>query len=155
MVPAGDTAQFFAGIEPVALYERDPLIDLLDSGPDALTLVAELSRRFAPPTLTNTEGDPLGICEGSVRIGDPAGIEAVLDDTYDRGDGEERAPGFEHVITQGMQRIRATLVLDGDTLRVEANSEKRMDRVLAMLARLDPGMKVLEDSGPPVHYGLY
>ena len=151
VVPAGDTAQFFGGIEPVALYERDPLIDLLDSGPDAVTLVAELSRRFAPPTLTNTEGDPLGICEGSVRIGDPAGIEAVLDDTYDRVDGEESPRWFEHVITQGMQRIRATLVLDGDTLRVEANSEKRMDRVLAMLARLDPGMKVLDDSRRPLH----
>jgi hypothetical protein len=42
-----------------------------------------------------------------------------------------------------MPRIRATLVLDGDTLRVETNSEKRMDRVLSTLARLDPGMKVL------------
>lgn len=51
-----------------------------------------------------------------------------------------------HVTTQGMPRIRATLVLDGDTLRVETNSEKRMERVLATLARLDPGMNVVDES---------
>ena len=150
VVPAGDTMQFFGGLEPVALHERDPLIDLLDTGPDAVTLVAQLSRRFAPPTLANTEGDPLAICEATVHVGDPAGIEAALDDTYDRVDGDEPPRWFEHVTTQGMPRIRATLVLDGDTLRVETNSEKRMDRVLATLARLDPAMNVLDDSRRPL-----
>lgn len=150
VVPAGDTMQFFGGLEPVALHERDPLIDLLDAEPDTVTLVAQLSRRFAPPTLVNTEGDPLAICEATVRVGDPAGIEAALDDTYDRVDGDEPPRWFEHVTTQGMPRIRATLVLDGHTLRVEANSEKRMDRVLATLARLDPGMNVLDDSRRPL-----
>ena len=149
VVPAGDTMQFFGGLEPVALHERDPLIDLLDTGPDAVTMVAHLSRRFAPPALANTEGDPLAICEATVRVGDPAGIEAALDDTYDRVDGEPPR-WFEHVTTQGMLRIRAALVLDSDTLRVEANSEKRMDRVLATLTRLDPAMSVLDDSRRPV-----
>ena len=150
VVPAGDTMQFFGGLEPVALHERDPLIDLLDTRPDAVTLVAQLSRRFAPPVLANTEGDPLAICEATVHVGDPAGIEAALDNTYDRVDGNEPPRWFEHVTTQGMPRIRAALVLDGDTLRVEANSEKRMDRVLATLARLDPAMNVLDDSRRPL-----
>ena len=150
VVPAGDTMQFFGGLEPVALHERDPLIDLLDTGPDAVTLVAQLSRRFAPPALANTEGDPLAICEATVHVGDPAGIEAALDDTYDRVDGDEPPRWFEHVTTHGMLRIRAALVLDGHTLRVEANSEKRMDRVLATLARLDPAMNVLDDSRRPL-----
>jgi hypothetical protein len=150
VVPAGDTMQFFGGLEPVALHERDPLIDLLDTGPDAVTLVAQLSRRFAPPALANTEGDPLAICEATVHVGDPAGIEAALDDAYDRVDGDEPPRWFEHVTTHGMPRIRATLVLEGDTLRVETNSEKRMDRVLAMLARLDPAMNVLDDSRRPL-----
>ena len=150
VVPAGDTMQFFGGLEPVALHERDPLIDLLDTEPDAVTLVAQLSRRFAPPALANTEGDPLAICEATLHVGDPAGIEAALDDTYGRVDGDEPPRWFEHVTTQGMQRIRAALVLDGHTLRVEANSEKRMDRVLATLARLDPAMSVLDDSRRPL-----
>jgi tetratricopeptide (TPR) repeat protein len=150
VVPVGDTMQFFGGLEPVALHERDPLIDLLDTGPDAVTLVAHLSRRFAPPALANTEGDPLAICEATVRVGDPAGIEAALDDTYDPVDGDEPPRWFEHVTTQGMLRIRAALVLDGDILRVEANSERRMDRVLATLARVDPSMSVLDDSRRPL-----
>jgi hypothetical protein len=150
VVPAGDTMQFFGGAEPVGLHERDALIDLLDTEPDAVTLVVQLSRRFAPPALANTEGDPLAICEASVLVGDPAGIGAALDDTYDRVDGEEPPRWFEHVTTKGMPRIRATLVLDGDTLRVETNSEKRMDRVLAMLTRLDPAMSLLEDSRRPL-----
>ncbi len=150
VLPAGDTMQFFGGLEPVALHERDPLIDLLDTGPDAVTLVAQLSRRFAPATLVNTEGDPLAICAATVHVGDPAGIEAALDDTYDRVNGDEPPRWFEHVTTQGMLRIRAALVLDGHTLRVEANSEKRMDRVLATLARLDPAMNVLDDSRRPL-----
>jgi hypothetical protein len=150
VVPDGDTNQFFGGLEPVALHERDRVIDLLDSEPDAVELVAYLSRRFAPPTLTNTEGDPLTICEAIVRVGDPARIVAALDDTYDRADGEDPPRWFEHVTTQGMERIRAALVLDGNTLRAEANSEKRMDRVLAALARLDPEMSVLDDSRRPL-----
>ena len=150
VVPAGDTMQFFGGLEPVALHQRDPLIDLLDTGPDPVTLVAHLSRRFAPPALANTEGDPLAICEATVRVGDPAGIEAALDDTYDRVDGDEPPRWFEHVTTHGMLRIRAALVLDGDILRVEANSERRMDRVLATLARLDPAISVLNDSRRPL-----
>ena len=51
------------------------------------------------------------------------GWRPALDDTYDRVDGDEPPRWFEHVTTQGMQRIRAALVLDGDTLRTEANSE--------------------------------
>lgn len=69
VVPAGDTMQIFGGLEPVALHERDPLIDLLDTEPDPVTLVAWLSRRFAPPTLVNTEGDPLAVCEAADLAG--------------------------------------------------------------------------------------
>jgi SEC-C motif len=150
LVPAGDTMQFVGVVEPVALQERDALIDVLDTGPDAVALVAQLSRRLAQPTLTNTEGDLLAICEATVQVGDPGGIESALDDAYDRVDGEEPPQWFDHVTTQGMRRIRATLVLDGDTLLVETNSEMRMDRVLATLRRVDPMMKVLNESRRPV-----
>jgi tetratricopeptide (TPR) repeat protein len=150
VLPIGDSMQFFGGIEPVALHESDLLINLLDTEPDAVTLVAQLSRRFAPPALTNTEGDPLAICEATVRVSDPDRIQDALDDTYDRVDGEEPPRWFEHVTTHGMQRIRASLVLDGETLRVETNSEKRIDRVLATLARIDPARSVLDDARRPV-----
>lgn len=150
VVPAGDTMQIFGGLEPVALHERGPLIELLDSEPEPEELVAWLSRRFAPPSLANTEGDPMVLCEARVRIGDPARIQAALDDTYERDDDPESQRWFEHVITHGMERIRATVALDGDTLRVDTNSEERMGRVLATLARLDPAMQVLDDTRHPI-----
>jgi hypothetical protein len=150
VVPAGDTMQVFGGIEPVALHERDALIALLDAEPDPVELVAYLSRRFAPPTLVNTEGDPLAICEATVRVSNPAAIATALDDSYDRLDGEKPPHWLEHVTTQGMPRIRATLMLDGDALRVDTNSDKRMDRVLATLTRIDPAMTVLDDTRRPV-----
>ena len=49
-----------------------------------------------------------------------------------------------------MPHIRAVLVRDGDTLRIETNSAERMDRVLATLIRLDPTMRVLDDSRRPI-----
>jgi len=50
-----------------------------------------------------------------------------------------------------MPHIRAVLVRDGDTLRIETNSAERMDRVLATLVRIDPTMRVLDDSRTPIH----
>ena len=112
--------------------------------------MTELSRRYAPATLTNTECDPLAICEATVRVGDPDGIEAALDETYERVDDEEPPRWHEHVTSHGMPHIRAALVRDDDTLRIETNSEKRMDRVLATLVLLDPTMRVLDDSPRPI-----
>ncbi|WP_460358963.1 SEC-C metal-binding domain-containing protein [Mycobacterium sp. ZZG] len=151
VLPAGDdTAQFFGGLEPVALQQRDALLAMLDEGPDPVDLVAFLSRRFAPPTLTNTEGDPLTICEATVRVSDSAAMESALDDTYDRVHDAQPPQWFEHVTTNGRTHIRATLVLDGDTLQVETNSEERVDRVLAALRRFDPAIRILEDTREPV-----
>jgi tetratricopeptide (TPR) repeat protein len=151
LVPAGDDSmQFFGGIEPIALHERDPLIELLDAEPDPVELMDALSRRFAPVALTNTEGEPLAICAATVRVSDVERVDAALDDAYDRAHGDEPARWHEHVTTHGMPRIRAVLVRDDDTLRVETNSAERMDRVLTTLVRLDPTMRVIDESRRPI-----
>jgi hypothetical protein len=149
VVPAGDNMQFLGGIEPIALHERDALIEVLDAEPDPVELVSMLSRRFAPVTLTNTEGEPMAIWEATVRLGDPDKIEASLDETYDRVDGDE-PHWLENVNTGGMPHVRAVLMRDGDTLRVETNSAERMDRVVATLIRLDPAVRVLDDVRRPI-----
>lgn len=152
VVPAGDTMQIFGGIEPVSLgAERDELIALLDDDPDSVDLVAFLSRRFAPPLLHNTEGESLVMCDTTLRVGDPAGLAEALNDAYDRDDDEPDSTlvWFEHVITHGMQRIRAHLELRGDELHVHANSETRFERVLATIRALDPSVSVLDESREP------
>jgi len=143
--------QIFGGMEPVSLGERDDLVALLDDGPDPVKLVAALSRRFAPPVLQNTEGEPLIVCDAELRVDDPAALTRALDDTYQRED--DRPDGtlvwFEPVITDGIERIRAHLELRGDEMHVHANSAARFERVLATVRALAPSVTVLSDTREP------
>ncbi|MGH3981224.1 MAG: SEC-C domain-containing protein, partial [Pseudonocardiaceae bacterium] len=148
VVPAGDTTQIFGGIEPVALHERDELIALLDSGPDPLDLVDFLTRRFAPPALRDIEGDPLVLCEATLRTGDPAALTTKLDQIYQRDDTDP-PQWIEYVTTHGADRIRATLRLDGPELAIHANSDARIDRVLDTLQALDPTLTIVNQSRQP------
>src|SRR5664280_1139177 len=152
IVPAGDTTQCFGGIEVIGLHERDELIALLDTAPDPVDLITFLSRRFEPPELRNTEGDPLVLCEATLWVPDPAALAAALDATYERDDSDPAAPQwFEHVTTHGMPRIRATLRLEGDELRVDTNSEARLDRVLATLRTLLRSLTIIVEGRQPAH----
>lgn len=74
VVPAGDTMQIFGGLEPLSLVERDRLVAMLDDEPDPLELMAVLSRRFAPPVLNNTEGEPMLLCEATLEVADPEAL---------------------------------------------------------------------------------
>ena len=147
VVPAGDTTQIFGGIEPVALHQRDELVALLDSEPDPVDLISFLSLRFAPPVLQNTEGDPLVLCEVTLRVEDSAALAVELNKTYERAGGTQE--WSEYVTTNGMKRVRATLRLDGQDLMVQANSEARVDRVLKILHALDTKLTVVNDSRQP------
>jgi len=147
-VPAGDTVQCFGGMEVVPLHLRDPLLNLLDSEPEPQELVGFLATRFRPPELQNTEGDPLVFCEATLHSPDPAALTALLDARYDR-DGTD-AVWWEHVTTYGVNRIRATIELDGDQVKVETNSEARQDRVLDALRAMQPGIDVVQETRTPV-----
>ena len=84
----------------------------------------------------STEGDPLGFCEATLRVSDPDGADPRW---------------FEHVTTHGMQRIRATLRLEGDELHLDTNSEARLDRVLGTLRTLQPMLTVIDEARRPAH----
>ncbi|ART68354.1 hypothetical protein BTO20_06975 [Mycobacterium dioxanotrophicus] len=150
VLPAGDTMQLFGGMEPVALHERDALIELLDAEPDPTELVAFLSRRFAPPTMVNTDGDPIVMCRATVKADDVAGLQTALDDRYHRSADQDLPQWYEHITTHGMNRIGASLTLDGEMLTVDTNSERRMARVLAALKQLDPELQVVEEVRRPL-----
>ncbi len=151
VVPAGETMQIFGGLEPVALGERDALIALLDDEPDPIELITFLSRRFAPPELRNTEGESLTMCDATLRVTDPATLRRALDQKYDRRDDlPDDQPGwFEHVTTHGIERIRASIELDGDELRIHANSRGRFERVLATIKGIDPAATLLSETREP------
>jgi len=147
LVPAGDTVQCFGGLEVVSMGERDMLLALLDADPEPEDLVALLSAKFAPPTLQNTEGEDLVLCEATLRSPDSAALVAALDRELGR-DGEDPR-WHEHVTTQGMERIRATITLVGDEVRVETNSEARLERVLDTLRALQPSLELVTEDRQP------
>jgi len=149
VVPAWDTMQIFGGIEPVGLNERDELIKLLDGEPDAIDLITFLTRRFAPPAIQKTEGEPLVLCEATLRTDDPARLAAELERNYQRDESAQPPLWIEEVITGGMPRVRATLTLAGNELTVQANSEARFDRVLAAVRDLDPTLGMVKQSRTP------
>jgi len=93
----------------------------------------------------------LVMCEATLRIADPARLAKALDDEYDRDEDEPDATlaWYEHVITHGMERIRANIELRGDELHVHANSETRFERVLATIGKLDPSATVLHETRDP------
>ena len=151
VVPAGKTMQIFGGLHPVSIGERDALIALLDDEPDPVELVAFLSRRFAPPRMANTEGEPLMLCEATLRVADPAALSDALDAAY--GPHEDQSDGtrvwLEHIVTGGMQRVRAQIELSGELCHVHANSAVRFDRVLAVLRELAPSTAVISETREP------
>jgi len=148
LVPAGDTVQCFGGLEVVDLFQRDGLLALLDDEPEPSELVGFLSARFAPPTLQNTEGEPLMLCEAALRSPDPQALSAALDRTYQRSDDATR--WHEFVTTHGTERIRATISLVEADVTVETNSDIRQDRVLEKLRRLQPDLEIIHETRRPI-----
>lgn len=148
IVPVGDTMQLMGGVEPVAVHQRDELLALLDDAPDPIELVDLLSRRLAPPVLHNTEGHDLVMCEVEMSIG-PAAAEML---TGRLGPPEGDPPTwYQRVTTDGMERLRASYVLDGgDHLRIETNSIERADEAIALVRGLDPDAIVVADHRTPM-----
>ncbi len=152
VVPAGDTNQFFGGLEPVALHERDRLIEPARHR----TRCGGVGGVPEPPIRTTDADQHRGRSAGHLR-----GNRARRRPGPDHGRARRRLrPGSTVTIRRGGSSTSPPRACNAsappwsstaDTLRVEANSEKRMDRVLATLARLDPEMSVLDDSRRPLH----
>jgi len=150
IVPVGDTMQIFGGMEPVAMGQLEDLLALLDEDSDPVELVDYLSRRLAPLQMRNTEGESLLLCEATLTVADPDALTPALDRTYDRLDHDDGTRTWvEHVVTHGMQRIRAELELRDDQLCVRANSGPRFERVLSVVRELDPSATVVSETREP------
>lgn len=151
VVPAGETMQIFGGIEPVSVGLRDTVVALLDDEPDPVELVAVLSSRFAPPRLQNTDGEPLVMCEATLRTQDAAALVETLDAEHDPTGGEPdgtrawSVQGHNH----GVDVVHAHLELSGGELRVQANSEARFERVLATVRASLPALTMVDESREP------
>ncbi|MDQ1250155.1 MAG: hypothetical protein QG597_4534, partial [Actinomycetota bacterium] len=152
--------QLFGGIEPVALNQREALMELLDSSPTARDLTVRLAARFAPTAILSPEGDPMVMCEARYAVGNPNDLRAVLDELFeseaepaevadaDAGDGARDGAGsaaggvngyeadewmWSEVIDADQHRVLASLTLTGEELVIRTSTEQRLERVLALL----------------------
>ncbi|MFP5283682.1 MAG: SEC-C domain-containing protein [Actinomycetes bacterium] len=153
LLSTGDGLGLFGGVEPVGLHDRDALIELLDGEPDPEDVVEFLTRRFAPPTLANTEGDPLVLGKAELHTDDPAALTAALDRVYRREevpDDPAVAEWVEIRTIDGLDRLTASLRLEGTTLVVTANSEPRLDGALATVRRLQPSLVLRSEERLPM-----
>jgi tetratricopeptide (TPR) repeat protein len=147
VVPAGDTVQIFGGVEVVDVGTRDALVELLDDEPAPEDLVAFLSRRFAPPTLQTTDGEALVHHEATLRSADPVALAAHLDAALSPADdGAPAAPERRWHLAGDREGgpIRAVVRLSGDTVELQASSDERFERILAVLHEADAGIELLE-----------
>jgi SEC-C motif len=155
LLPVGDDhVAIYGGVEPVALHHRDTLVALLDAEPEPEDLVEFFTRRFAPPMLQNTEGDPLVLGKAELRSDDPAGLAAALDQSYRREQADPAEPAIaewvETKTVDGLDRLTASLRLYGATLTITANSERRLDAVLATVRELQPSLALVADERTPL-----
>jgi hypothetical protein len=141
-LPVDDTWRAYSGFVPVPDSMRDELLAALDD-PDPFVVAALIGRCFAPPTLQNTDGDPLVFHELRYRIRDPHAAHAALvaGGLHDDGDGS-----FTLVrdSTNQTDTVILAFELAEIELRVTANSDRRAGEARALVASLLPDA-VLED----------
>lgn len=148
LLPRPDGDHAIHSIDPIRLHERAALLELLDEDDtDPERLVAFLSRHLAPPTLVNTEGDPLMLCEVQLQSTDSVALRAALGTRFGRADDTaEGSSWIDFVELDGEQKIRATLTLVGSHLTLSTNGTQRRDLVLTELLEMQPDLVVVAQS---------
>jgi hypothetical protein len=118
----------------IDLRHRDSLLELLDQDPDADLIADWYGSLLAPPSFANRESEPMVLCEARLRP--TAGwdeLAEVLDKSHEAAEDTPDVWREFFAVHPDERIIRATLRRDGDELVVTANSEARLDRVLARL----------------------
>lgn len=124
VVPTGSTMQIFGGIEPIALGQREALLELLDDDDlDPADLVDFLSARHAPPSIVTSDGEPLVVCEATFAIDDAATLRRSFGNRY----GPSSDDQWRWLVGES---VHGTIrIVDGE-LVLNAMNERRFDELL-------------------------
>jgi hypothetical protein len=146
-VPDGQGNQFLGGLFYVRPGTEATLLDLLDEGdPEAIAAWAAALDR--PPVLRTREDEATVMCKAVIEVPDELQARRALNRHYRHNEAGTWEDLFEMAPDDLV--LRATLHLDGSRLSVETNSEERMDRVLGVLKKEMPDMKILGDERAPL-----
>ena len=138
--------QLIGGILPVPLRLRQPLMELLDDGAGSGELAWMLGATRRPPEICNMEGDPTVVCEATYRCDDPGRTSSQLDAALDR---EDEGRWGEWTEVDGQRWLRASVRLDGDSLKLWANSEARFERIQDKVTGAVTGLELISEQRTP------
>ena len=144
VVVAGTQHQIIGLPLEVTLRQRDSLISLLDSDPDAVDISVWLAAAFGAPQLANREGEKLVIGRATLRPTSTAWEELArqLDRRYGVAEDNQWT---EAVDIDDDHVIRSFLRRQGDDLVVETNSVERFDRLLSTLREVASDLVVIDE----------
>jgi hypothetical protein len=141
-LPVDDTWRAFAGFVHVPDSMRDSFLVALDD-PDPHELAELIGRTFAPPELRNTDNEPMSFHELRFTVADITQAATAL-----AGELQDEGDGFFTLVrdTAGQPRtLIMSLRLTKDDLVVTVNSDRRADEARALVARLLPDARFVDD----------
>jgi SEC-C motif len=145
VVVVGSQHQIIGPPLEATLGQRERIMEMLDSEPDAIDIAMWLTMAFAPPRLTNRESEDMVLCRAVLRprIEDWNRVITQLDGRYGTAHDNEWT---ETIDIDGENVVRARLCREGNDLVVETNSVERFDRLLIVLRHeLDTDLEVIEE----------
>ncbi|HEX9890222.1 MAG TPA: SEC-C domain-containing protein [Nitriliruptorales bacterium] len=169
IAPTPDGFEPVTGVINVPLRAHESLLALLDEDAGASDLAIWYDSLHDPPTLTNSDGEPLVLCTAVYRVTDPAAARAVLSEVLEAQvpeggplegeapEGEAAGPrdgvsGGERLVLirtverdDGQVTIRGTARVEGDTVTIEANSLERIDALHDLIEELLPDAELLDE----------
>jgi SEC-C motif len=149
VVVAGAQRQIVGLPLEVQLRHRASLMELLDSDPEAEDIALWLAVAFAPPHLTNREGERMMLCSATLRAPSASWeqLSGLLDTRYGKREDNQWT---ETVEIDGETVVRCFLRRQRDDLMVETNSNERFDRVLtALLDEIDVDLVLVDEERLP------
>lgn len=150
-LPVDDTWRAYSGFVGVLPQLRDEMLTALDD-PNPFEIAALIGRTFAPPTLSNTDGEPLVFHELTFRLPD-ADERRSSEALTAAGLTEADDGGFTLVrdTTNQVNTLVMSMVLHGDTLEVSVNSDRRADEARALVVAAIAGAVLEHRDHRPVH----
>ncbi len=158
-LPVGDTHRGFGGVFPVPRSAVDGLLDAIDEG-DPLAIASVLAATLAPPTMSNTDGEPTVFHELRWRMSGEAEDAATVDGAL-REEGLHRIEGVEPpswtLVRDSANQpdtVIATLRLDDGFLVAEVNSDERAEEIGLLVDEVFPEATFVADETRPVEEAM-
>jgi hypothetical protein len=146
-LPVGDTYRSFSGFIPLPRQHVDAMLDAIATT-DPFEIAAVLGRQFVPPTLTNTDGEPMLLHTLRWRLPAEVDVDDRRTAFYDIGlESDDGDPPTWRLVRDTESMPRATILVyrvEGDELICEANSTERAELAEALVEEAVSGAELID-----------